>query len=122
MSHFSKQLGDSGEREARDYLVGKGFRFLEANFRARGGEVDLIMEDGEVLVFVEVKTRRSSDYGDPEEAVTSLKGAHMIKAALSYIKLKGIRERMLRFDVIALSEKGIRHIPNAIESSGSYYY
>lgn len=117
-----KLIGSKAEQRACDYLVSKGYRCLERNYRLRSGEVDLIMEDGACLVFVEVKYRRSTDYGAPEEAVTKLKTRRMTKAAVTYISQHRIVDRMVRFDVIAIDVDGIHHVPNAFEVTGEYYF
>jgi putative endonuclease len=74
------------------------------------------------LVFVEVKRRRSLDYGAPEEAVTALKIRRMTKTALTYIAQHKLNERMVRFDVVTMDANGLHHFPNAFEASGDYYY
>jgi putative endonuclease len=117
-----KQFGAQGEQTAHDFLLAKGYRCLERNFRLRGGEIDLIMEDGEYLVFVEVKRRRSLDYGAPEEAVTALKIRRMTKTAVTYITRHRLTERMVRFDVVTMDASGLHHYPNAFEASGDYYF
>jgi putative endonuclease len=117
-----KEFGAGGEEAAKDYLQGKGYRWRESNFRTRGGEIDLVMEDGAILVFVEVKRRRSDEYGLPEEAITPGKMRHMIKTALFYIKIKNLRDRMVRFDVITIDRDGLRHYADAFQADGSYYY
>ena len=122
MSEARHSLGVSGEEEAKGYLLKKGFVWKESNFRTRGGEIDLVMEDGNALVFVEVKTRQSFEYGQPEEAITPKKIKHMTKTALLYLKAKGIVDRAIRFDVITIDVAGIRHYPDAFQVSGNYYY
>jgi putative endonuclease len=117
-----QRLGAQGEQAAHDLLVAKGFHCRERNFRLRGGEIDLIMEDGPYLVFVEVKRRRSLDYGAPEEAVTALKIRRMTRTALTYITRNKLTERMVRFDVVTMDDAGLHHFPNAFEASGDYYF
>jgi putative endonuclease len=101
-------LGRSGERLAERTLRAHGYRILARNFRCRYGEIDLVAEDGEELVFVEVKTRRGASYGTPEEALTRRKQQHMLAAAGHYLDLHGACERPWRIDVVAvqLSARG----------------
>ncbi len=65
----NQKLGQEGERMALEFLLGKGYRMLFRNYRQGRGEIDLIMQMDQLLVFVEVKTRSNTDYGEPEEAV-----------------------------------------------------
>ena len=73
MTHRTQSFGREGERIAVDYLTEKGYRILRRNYRFGRGEIDIIAQDGTELVFVEVKTRRTSAFGEPEEAVTPKK-------------------------------------------------
>ncbi|MCK4741179.1 MAG: YraN family protein, partial [Anaerolineales bacterium] len=63
-----KRLGEWGEAEARRYLETMGYVFVDRNYRAQEGEIDLVMQDGDIVVFVEVKTRTSNKFGAPEES------------------------------------------------------
>ncbi len=116
MSLFRKKLGQEGEDRAARFLEKQGYRILERNYHAAGGELDLIaLHEGE-LVFVEVKTRTSSAFGAPELAVNPRKQQHMVKAALVYLKSKNLHQMPCRFDVVAIShdsEKEIEVIPHA---------
>ena len=71
------RFGRDGETAAEKYLEGKGYHFLARNFKRTHGEIDLIMEDGETLVFIEVKSRTNRRYGEPKEAVTPFKQQHI---------------------------------------------
>ena len=95
-------LGYTGERLAAEQLVREGYRLLERNFRCSYGEIDLIAEDEQDLVFVEVKTRRGSAYGRPEEAVTIQKQRKLIQVANHYLSLQASPERSWRIDVVAV--------------------
>ena len=75
---------------------------MERNFRCSYGEIDIVAEEGDDLVFVEVKTRRGSAYGLPEEAVTARKQQKLIQVATAYLDLHGCMERAWRIDVIAV--------------------
>ncbi|MEO6893035.1 MAG: YraN family protein [Ktedonobacteraceae bacterium] len=101
-------LGRAGERLAERTLVDRGYHMLERNFRCRYGEIDLVAEDGEDLVFVEVKTRRGTAYGLPEEAVNARKQRKILEVASYYLDLHTCAERSWRVDVVAvqLSKSG----------------
>lgn len=93
--------GQSGEQEAGHYLTSKGFTIIHTNWRYKKEEVDLIVENEEYLVFVEVKTRTTEDFGSPEEFVSRKKQLHLIKAANAYIEENDI-DKEARFDIIAV--------------------
>jgi putative endonuclease len=95
-------LGRMGERLAAETLINRGYRIRERNFRCRAGEIDLVAEDGEDLVFVEVKTRRGTVYGRPEEAVTLRKSQKLQEVAVHYLDLHNLHERSWRIDVVAV--------------------
>jgi putative endonuclease len=95
-------LGQTGERLAAERLVQCGYRILERNVRSRYGEIDIVAEDGDDLVFVEVKTRRGVAYGLPEEAVTVRKQQKLIELALYYLDAHACSERSWRIDVVAV--------------------
>lgn len=115
-----KQLGDAGERLAASWLMARGYREVARNWRCPYGELDLIMERGGELVFVEVKTRRGDRLGTAEEAVTAVKRGRLVSAAQMYLIEHGAEERPFRIDVIAvqLSPAGkliaIRHYPASV--------
>ena len=97
-------LGQWGEQRAAEFLEGKGYAILGRNLRTPHGEIDLLAERGERLIFVEVKTRTSQRYGHPEEAVTPAKLAHMHDAAQFLIgeQPEQYANRPIQFDVIAV--------------------
>jgi putative endonuclease len=110
----ARRSGAFGEARARAFLEKKGYRFLDGNFLTKFGEVDLVMRQGDCVVFVEVKRRGRSDYGLAQEFVDAKKQAKVVKAALAYVKLKDLGNSALRFDVVALGENdAIDHIENA---------
>jgi putative endonuclease len=103
-------LGRTGERLAAEELARRGYRILERNFRGMRGEIDVIAEDegsGD-LVFVEVKTRRGSSYGLPEEAITFRKRQKLLQVAAYYLDLHDQADRAWRIDVVAvqMSQRG----------------
>ena len=95
-------LGRTGERLAAEELTRQGYCILERNFRCSYGEIDLIAEEGDELVFVEVKTRRGTAYGLPEEAVTVRKQQKLVQVATCYLDLHQSMERAWRIDVVAV--------------------
>ncbi|MCK4726834.1 MAG: YraN family protein [Anaerolineales bacterium] len=116
----TKDLGKWGEKVASEYLVKTGYQVLDRNVRTEYGEIDLIAEQGCVLVFVEVKTRQSSTYGYPEESITRLKIDHMIASAEAYLQTIPDYEGDWRIDVVAVeineldNQPVITHFPNAV--------
>ncbi len=111
-------LGRQGEILARLFLEKRGQRYRESNYRRRGGEIDIVMEDGESIVFVEVKTRYSRRYGEPAEAITAVKQKHIRYCAVLYIAEHGLHARPVRFDVVEVMMKHgekprIHHIRDA---------
>ena len=112
-------LGKEGEDRAVAFLKKKGYRILEKNYRTVFGEIDIIAKDGDVVVFIEVKTRADGAFGYPFEAVTQRKREKIRKVALSFLK-KLKREPPARFDVLSIrlegGEKKIEHIRDAFEA------
>lgn len=100
-------LGRTGERLAAEELSRQGYHILEKNFRCSYGEIDLVAEDEQDLIFVEVKTRRGSAYGLPEEAVTLRKQQKIVQVASYYLDLHACSQRSWRIDVVAVQlDKG----------------
>jgi putative endonuclease len=114
-------LGKEGERVAELYLQKKGYKLVERNYRCSGGELDLIVLDRRVVVFVEVKTRTGIGFGSPLEAVEFHKQRRMIRAAQFFLAEKNLQQRDARFDVVGVSWPGrepvVEHIENAFELS-----
>lgn len=111
-------LGKSGEEVALRYLKRKKYRILETRFRLFRGEIDIIAFHQKTLVFVEVKTRKSRDFGLPEEAVTPAKQKQIRKIAQGFLAVRKMPQVECQFDVISLMKTGenkysIRHIKNA---------
>lgn len=102
---LQQKLGALGERLAATKLQACGYRIVERNFRCRYGEVDLIAEEGEDLVFIEVKARRGIAHGWPEEAVDKRKQRKLIQVALYYLNQHMCSERSWRIDVVAVAMK-----------------
>ncbi|NCA78144.1 MAG: YraN family protein [Alphaproteobacteria bacterium] len=111
-----KVLGDQGEKMAMEYLKKKGYEILAANYRVRGGELDLVATQGKQLVFCEVKTRNSLKMGLPIEAVNREKQRRILRAARCYILWEAPAHSGIRFDVIQVmpgSCPPIMHTENA---------
>lgn len=96
----NKVLGNKGEDAATMFLEQHGYMVLDRNYRAKTGEIDIIVSKGNTIVFVEVKTRGSLAYGMPSEAVDTKKQQKIIRTAQSYIRYKGLRDYSYRFDVL----------------------
>jgi len=118
MKNTNRMQGDKGEMLALKDLRRHGMRLMEKNYRAGRKEIDLIMRDGDTIVFVEVKARRSFDYGTPAEAVTAVKQRNIMQAALSYMQQNGYDEYQMRFDVVEidLNDMSVNHIRDAFSA------
>ncbi|HEX6853015.1 MAG TPA: YraN family protein [Candidatus Polarisedimenticolaceae bacterium] len=110
-------LGLEGEEAAARHLEATGMRVIERRWRCRAGEIDLVAEDGEVLVFVEVKARGGDGFGTPAEAVTAGKRRRLATLATWYLVERDAQDRPCRFDVVEVVAHGsgaeIRHLPDA---------
>jgi len=116
------ETGIQGEEIAARFLEEeKGMRCLEQRHREKSGEIDLIMEDGQTLVFVEVKARFSAGAGQGLQAVTAAKQRKIAKSATMYLMKHGWLRRSIRFDVIEINQEGIIHIPNAFQPGGMMF-
>jgi putative endonuclease len=119
-----KLFGQAGESAAEEYLRHKGYRIVARNLRSPMGELDLVAEDGQVLVFVEVKARRTDAFGGAILAVHQRKQEKLIQLASQYLARHHIKNRQCRFDVVLLQGTNavaphIEHIQNAFEVLGS---
>jgi putative endonuclease len=97
-----KRLGDWREIEARRYLETKAYVFIERNFRVPEGEIDLVMQDGDIVVFIEVKTRTSDSFGTPEESVSGAKRKRLLRAAWAFLQERERIDASWRIDVVAI--------------------
>lgn len=113
-----EKLGKEGENKAQKYLESQGYFILIRNFKCTYGEIDIIATDKDELVFVEVKTRASKEYGQPRDAVNTVKRKHMKKTATYFIGKNKLENRYIRFDVIEVYFKEnkfyINHIKNTL--------
>jgi putative endonuclease len=99
---WNRLFGDRGERLAVRHLKKSGLKIVTRNYRNRFGEIDIIALDGQTIVFVEVKTRKSNAAGNPLEAVDEAKQAKIIRVAEAYLKQRRLFENSVRFDVIGI--------------------
>ncbi|HXF11051.1 MAG TPA: YraN family protein [Desulfuromonadaceae bacterium] len=119
--------GELGERAAKKYLQQQGLKFLTANFDSRRGELDLVLRDGDCLVFAEVKTRSSEDWTRPSRAVNPGKKRRLSRCAMDYLRKLSHPPVKIRFDIVeVLLSDGevneIRHLPNTFTLSPPYRY
>lgn len=118
----NRETGGFYEERACEYLKEKGLEILERNFRIRQGEIDIVARDKGTLVFVEVKYRKSSLAGLPEEAVTYKKQSQISRVALFYLSFHKLPlSTPCRFDVVAIHKDEISWIPNAFDFVRSYH-
>jgi len=115
--------GDAAEERACRHLERSGFTVAERNFRTRGGEIDIVARKGDLLVFVEVRSREVPGFGTPEESVTPAKRRRIVAAARRYLSnVPASSWREARFDVIAIegveNAAVIRHYPAAFDARG----
>lgn len=120
--------GDWGEDVAADHLARLGYEVRARNFQTRGrdefgyaqGEVDIVAERGDVLVFVEVRARRTAVFGGPEETITAAKRRRVVHAALAWLTHHQIHDRAVRFDVISVVKGAtgttVQHLEDAFDA------
>ena len=120
MSLQRKEVGARGEKLAADFLKKRGYRILQKNFRCREGEIDIIAQKDECIVFVEVRTKKSTAFGTPEESVTLAKREKLISLANTYIQDYDKPRQSWRIDVVAVEltpdnrVSRLEHIENAV--------
>lgn len=105
--------GLAGERQAEEFLRDKGMQPVARRYRAEDGEIDLILLEGETVVFVEVKARPGARAGMGLMAVTPAKQRRMRHAALAFLVEREWTSRPVRFDVVEITMQGVLHVPNA---------
>ena len=125
MNSGNRRLGEWGERQARLHLEDKGYTVLSTNFRTRAGEIDIVAEQGDQLVFVEVKARRGDAYGIAEETISPLRAERLAEVAEEFMRVGRGGEfssgTQWRIDLVCLNldRRGlllsINHIENAVE-------
>ncbi len=102
MTEDRKQTGSLGEKVAAEHLIKRGYAVLQQNYRCPIGEIDIVAQDSESLAFVEVRTKRSRQFGTPEESITPTKQAKLIELAESYMQEHGNPDQPWRIDVMAV--------------------
>ena len=121
-----QEVGKRGEEAARKFLKKRGYRIRETGFRCRHGEIDIIAQQKDCLVFVEVRTKSNLEFGTPEESITHAKKEKLIASALAYATTHQDLPPLWRIDVVAveLDDKGkakrIELIENAIEQDSRF--
>lgn len=96
------ERGRRGEDLAAQHLLREGYEILERNYRIRQGEIDLIAREGDLLCFVEVRSRQSAEHGHPLETIGSRKRQRLVRAARHYLATRGPADVFTRFDVISI--------------------
>lgn len=107
--------GTIGEQLVCEYMKGRGMRVLQRNFLCRGGEADIIARDGAYLVFTEVKSRNSNEYGVGAEAVTRTKRRRLVHTARCFLAMKGLADVDVRFDVAVVTRGEVEYIEGAFD-------
>ena len=121
-----QEVGKLGEKAAQRFLKKRGYRIRETGFRCRHGEIDIIAQKKDCLVFVEVRTKSNLEFGTPEESITQAKKEKLIASALTYTTTHQKLPSLWRIDVVAieLDNKGkakrIELIENAIEQGARF--
>ena len=118
MLNPQQQFGKESEQKAAQHLKKQGYKIIETNYSTKNGEIDIIARHRGVIVFVEVKARKSNRYGNPKYAVTLKKQAKIASVALQYLKATKQMNRRARFDVVVVTPAGqtqIEVVENAFE-------
>ncbi|WIF94625.1 YraN family protein [Caminicella sporogenes] len=113
----NKELGDLGEKLAVEYIEDKGYKIVEKNFRCKFGEIDIIAKNDNFYIFIEVKTRKSLNFGRPIESITKNKINHITKTIFYYLNKNNIKNYNIRIDAVEIIIKDLKnyiinHIPN----------
>lgn len=96
----AQDTGRRGEAAAARYYINRGYTLLDHNYKTRQGELDLVLQKGELVVIAEVKTRAENAWYRPQEAVTWAKQQRILLAAQAYLQTNGLLEKTIRFDVV----------------------
>jgi putative endonuclease len=116
-----QSIGAWGESIALQHIMDQGYTLRARNWHTREGEIDIIAADGDTIVFIEVKTRTSREFGSPEDSLTASKRRKLRRTALEYLLEKQLLDSLWRIDVIAIEASSVReikrleHYVNAIE-------
>ncbi len=115
------RLGRSAEIKAAEELGRRGYRILASNYRQRFGEIDFVCEEGGTIVFVEVRCKRTDEFGTPAESITRAKQEKLLNAAEHYLDEHDIRDRNCRFDVVeVVQQNGKLAVSNLIQDAFTY--
>lgn len=111
---MSLLIGHNAETEARYFLEKHGLVFVEQNYHCPGGEIDLVMREGDYYVFVEVRMRQNPEHGDSLESITRSKQRRVMRSALHYLQKHFLMDQVdCRFDVVAIDKGKLSWIKNA---------
>lgn len=113
--HIKKELGNIGEQIAVEHLEKHNYKILKRNFYCKQGEIDIIAKDNKEIVFIEVKTRSSLDFGQPSEAVNMIKQKHMYRTAKYFLYKNKMLDNFIRFDVVEVLIKNGKFNVNHIK-------
>ncbi|MFH1239005.1 MAG: YraN family protein [bacterium] len=120
MTSQNSNLGMEGEGKAVVFLQEKGYTILEQNYATKFGEIDIIAQETDTIVFVEVKARSTYSFGGPEEQIPWQKQQRITKIALTYLKKNHLEDKPIRFDVVTISpDNTIELIKNAFDAGGN---
>jgi len=106
----TRKRGNEGETLAAECLKKRGYKIVCRNFTSRRGEIDIVAKDGQYLVFIEVKTRTSTYFGHPSEAVTPQKAERIRKTALYYLMKNRLNETPCRFEVVSIMKNSGKYV------------
>lgn len=121
-SGSTRAKGEKGEEIARKYLKRRGFKIVDVNYRASGGEIDIVAREKDYLVFVEVKASQSREFDDPLAWIPPRKQDRIVKAAIVYVKAHGLGSCAMRFDVVTVDAGGeVTHIRDAFRPSERFF-
>ena len=106
MPSARSRIGRSAEIAAAAELGRRGYRIIASNYRCRAGEIDFVANEGECLVFVEVRCKRTNEYGTPAESITPAKMRKLVSTAEHYLVERGLTDTACRFDVVEVVSEG----------------
>ena len=123
MHSYNKDIGSFGEALARDYLISKGYKILNMNFRNKFGEIDIICKKNNLLIFCEIKSRYSNSFGSPIESITCYKQKQIIKLSELYLISKKYYNFNVIYDIIEVIFNTITssHIINHVQDAFRAY-
>ena len=123
MHSYNKDIGSFGEALARDYLISKGYKILNMNFRNKFGEIDIICKKNNLLIFCEIKSSYSNSFGSPIESITCYKQKQIIKLSELYLISKKYYNFNVRYDIIEVIFNTITssHIINHVQDAFRAY-